>query len=181
MSEYPSLIIFPAGAKSESRRFPAKLSINSTNVLGFVLANLSRSQRLLGLVLACNYKVSLKVTFEIHWKYQISSHQQRLNSTNDCITTIQEEISESISFSLREWRKNPLRRVAILRVIKHLKTIYLDLFTIKNSCDFRDIEADVRRLIERWQKTMRFWWRPWMIFRFCWFFLLLNFSLALVV
>lgn len=63
MSEYPSLIIFPAGAKSESRRYPVKLTINSTNVLGFVLANLSRSQRLLGLVMACNYKVRILIIF----------------------------------------------------------------------------------------------------------------------
>lgn len=58
MSEYPSLIIFPSKAKSESRRFPPKMSINVTNVMGFVLANLNRPNRLLGLVMACNYKVN---------------------------------------------------------------------------------------------------------------------------
>lgn len=62
MSEYPSLVVFPAGAKAESRRFPVKMSINATNILGFVLANLSRSHRLLGLVMACNYKVSFIVS-----------------------------------------------------------------------------------------------------------------------
>jgi len=133
MAEYPSLIIFPANAKSESRRFPSSLSINASNVLGFILANLNQSQRLLGLVMACNYK--------------------RLNSTNDCITTIQEEITESISNLLREWRKNPLRRAAILRIINQLKEIYLNLFAIKNSCDFLKIEKDVRQLMERWLKT----------------------------
>lgn len=82
--------------------------------------------------------------------------QQRQNSTNDCITTIQEEITDTISFSLREWRKNPRRRAAVLRTIKQLKEIYLKLFAIQNSCDFLEVEVDVRRLMERWRKTMRF-------------------------
>lgn len=58
MSEWPSLIIFPSYSKADSRRFPGKMQINVANVLGFVLANLDRPQRLLGLVLACNYKVN---------------------------------------------------------------------------------------------------------------------------
>ncbi|CRK94444.1 CLUMA_CG007951, isoform A [Clunio marinus] len=134
MSEYPTLIIFPAGDKSESRRFPVRMSINTSNVLGFLLANLNRSQRLLGLVMACNYK--------------------RHNSTYDCITTIQEEITDSISFCLREWRKNPLKRTAILRIIKQLKEIYLNLFLIRSSCDFLKIEVEVKSLMEKWKKIM---------------------------
>lgn len=153
MSEYPSLIIFPAGAKSESRRFPSKLSINATNVLGFVLANLSRSNRLLGLVMACNYKVKFPTISSNSQALILPFLQQRLNSTNDCITTIQEEITDTISFSLREWRKHPLRRAAILRTIKQLKDVYLKLFAIKSSCDFQEVEKDVRKLMERWQKT----------------------------
>lgn len=54
MPEYPSLVIFPGDAKTESRKYPSELSINNANVLGFVLANLSRGHRLLGLVMACN-------------------------------------------------------------------------------------------------------------------------------
>lgn len=152
MSEYPSLIVFPANAKSESRRFPSKMSITITNVLGFILANLNRPQRMLGLVMACNYKVNLltlKFCFNL-----ISIFQQRQNSTNDCIVTIQMEITDSISFLLREWRKTPRRRAMILRFIRGLKEIYLNLFAIKSSCDFVEVEADVRRLMERWQRTL---------------------------
>lgn len=155
MSEYPSLIIFPAGAKAESRKFPSKMPINSTNVFGFVLANLSRSQRLLGLVLACNYKVSLTTFYRSKNLTNVYLHQQRLNSTNDCITTIQEEITETISDLLRDWRKSPLQRKALLRSIRQLKDIYLKLFAIKSSCDFVEVEADIRRLLERWQKSVR--------------------------
>lgn len=79
-----------------------------------------------------------------------------MNSTNDCITTIQEEITDAISYSLREWRKHPLRRAAILRIINELKDIYLNLFSVKNSCDFLEVEKDVRKLMERWQQTMKF-------------------------
>lgn len=59
MSEYPTLVVFPAGAKTESRKYPSELSINNANIFGFVLANLSRGHRLLGLAMACNsnYKV----------------------------------------------------------------------------------------------------------------------------
>lgn len=57
MDEYPSLIIFPRNSKTESRKFPSNMSITVNNILGFVLANLNRSHRLLGLVKACNYKV----------------------------------------------------------------------------------------------------------------------------
>lgn len=58
--EYPALVVFPA-AKSESRKYPSEMSINNTNIIGFVLANLSRRHRLLGLVMSCqngNYKVN---------------------------------------------------------------------------------------------------------------------------
>ncbi|KAL7040409.1 hypothetical protein ACKWTF_000376 [Chironomus riparius] len=57
MAEFPSLLVFPSHSKSDSRKFSSKMPINVTNVLGFVLANLNRSYRLLGLVMACNYKV----------------------------------------------------------------------------------------------------------------------------
>lgn len=57
MAEYPSLLVFPRNTKTESRKFPSKMPITVNNVLGFVLANLNRSMRLLGLVMACNYKV----------------------------------------------------------------------------------------------------------------------------
>lgn len=156
MADYPTMLIFPAGAKSESRKFPSKMSINSTNVLGFVLANLSRSNRLLGLVMTCNYKVKLfnpLSLFQLTFLFCL----QRQNSTNDCIMTIQEEITESISFLLGEWRKNPHKRAAVLRIIKQLKEIYLKLFAIKSSCDFLEVEEEVRKLIERWQKSHRLW------------------------
>lgn len=66
MSEYPSLVVFPAeswgGDETElgvrlnrpSRRYPSEVIVNNTNVLGFVLANLSRGHRLLGIVMACS-------------------------------------------------------------------------------------------------------------------------------
>ncbi|KAG5674745.1 hypothetical protein PVAND_004696 [Polypedilum vanderplanki] len=136
MAEYPSLLIFPSGLKSDSRKFPSKMPITVPNILGFILANLNRSYRLLGLIAACNYK--------------------RQNSTNDCIVAIQEEITESISFALREWRKHSRKRSAILRIIKELKELYLRLFVIRNSCDFIKIEKDVTKLIGRWQKAMIF-------------------------
>lgn len=84
------------------------------------------------------------------------SLQQRQNSTNDCIVAIQEEITESISFALREWRKHSRKRSAILRIIKQLKETYLKLFRIQNSCDFIEVEKDVSKLIRRWQKAMIF-------------------------
>lgn len=57
MSEFPSLLLFPQHSKTESRKFPSKMPITVNNVLGFLLANFNRSMRLLGLVMACNYKV----------------------------------------------------------------------------------------------------------------------------
>lgn len=60
MAEFPTLLVFPSHSKSDSRKFSSKMPINVTNVLGFVLANLNRSYRLLGLVMACNYKVITK-------------------------------------------------------------------------------------------------------------------------
>lgn len=59
MSEFPSLVVFPSTSKSDSRKFPVDLPINSSNVLWFILANLTPSQRLLGLLKTCNYKVNL--------------------------------------------------------------------------------------------------------------------------
>lgn len=61
MSEFPSLIIFPSNSKSDSRKFPSDMPINSSNVLWFILANLTPSQRLQGLLKICNYKVYRKV------------------------------------------------------------------------------------------------------------------------
>lgn len=63
MAEFPSLLLFPQHSKTESRKFPSKMPITVNNVLGFVLANLNRSKRLLGLLRACNYKVIQNVLF----------------------------------------------------------------------------------------------------------------------
>lgn len=72
---------------------------------------------------------------------------------NDCIMTLQEEITDTISYALREWRKHSRRRSAILRIIKKLKEIYLKLFKIQNSCDFIEIENDVVKVDKQWQKA----------------------------
>ena len=155
MAEYPSLLIFPKNSKTESRKFTSSLSISVNNVLGFVLANLNRSLRLLGLVKACNYNVNFPHELEFRKKSlnYLFFLFQRQNSINDCIVTIQEEITDTISYALGEWRKHSRRRSAILRIIKKLKEIYLKLFRIRNSCDFIEIENDVVKIHKQWQKA----------------------------
>lgn len=82
-------------------------------------------------------------------------HSQRINSTNECVVTIQAEITDQISTLLRDWRNQPRNRTAILRVIKQLKKIYLQLFEIRNSCDFVDFEKIVTKIIGKWPKILR--------------------------
>lgn len=61
MERYPTLIAF-ANKKAESRIYPAALQVTTENVLGFVLANMNRPNRLHALVIVCK---SIKVNYHI--------------------------------------------------------------------------------------------------------------------
>lgn len=78
-----------------------------------------------------------------------------MNSTNDCVVTVQAEITDQISVLLREWRNQPRNRTAILRVIKQLKKLYLNLFEIRSSCDFVEFGKKLGILVEKWPKMLR--------------------------
>lgn len=131
MEKFPSLILFPANRKSESRIFPSTLEVNVQNILGFVLANLDRPHRLHALVLVCK---NIKKLFPIE----------------DCLAVLRKDIIDNISFSLRQWRKIPYKRGQILRRLQVLQRFYLHLFRIDQSCDFNSLDVFVRDIAKVW-------------------------------
>uniref|UniRef100_U5ESM9 Putative thioredoxin-like protein n=1 Tax=Corethrella appendiculata TaxID=1370023 RepID=U5ESM9_9DIPT len=136
MELYPSLIIFPNGRKSESRIFSVKNKVNIQNIIGFILSNLDRPMRLHAILLICN-------------------NSKRQISHEDCLNVLENEISENISSSLREWRKFQHKRRSILRRLQLLKKIYLILLSFNNknhsSCDYNLLVNDIKSIIKIWK------------------------------
>lgn len=131
MTQFPSLVIFPGDNKSESRLFPTSFKVNLQNILGFILSNLNRPSRFYAMILSC--RLSMKMIF-----------------LNGCLERLHHEISDNISYSLREWRRVPHARRNILRRLQILKTMYLELYKINHSCDVVNLESNAKYLMQLW-------------------------------
>ncbi|XP_058120089.1 uncharacterized protein LOC131286458 [Anopheles ziemanni] len=133
MDVFPSLIIFPNGRKSESRIFPHTLKVNVPNVVGFVLSNLTPSERL-------------------HANFLLCGAVNKASRT-DCLQMLKRELTESIRLSLREWRhraSSACERDRIVRRLQLLKQSYLGtLRCLSHSCDLSQLVVNERKLIQQ--------------------------------
>ncbi|XP_037916516.1 thioredoxin domain-containing protein 11 isoform X5 [Hermetia illucens] len=111
MDTYPTLIIFPRNRTSESRIFPHAMEVNISNILGFIIANLSPEERLQAIYESCQFR-------------------RASSSIQNCLYTMRLEISDNISRNLRNWRHYPTIRNEVLRKLQILQRIYLSSFQV---------------------------------------------------
>lgn len=109
MEKYPSILLFPALHKSESRAYPESMPVTLSNLISFILANLDASIKLQAMWEICYY----------------SNHEI---DRSHCVSIVRRENLAHIESTLREWRMAPPRhRQRVLRKLQLLKTIHMNL------------------------------------------------------
>ncbi|XP_031632179.1 thioredoxin domain-containing protein 11 [Contarinia nasturtii] len=116
METVPAFLVF--NNKLESRKYPSTMQVTLQNVLGFILSNLKRSNRLKAIASIVKYRNNQKQSIE------------------NTIIVLRRETEENIIDSLRAWRLNPRKRNFILRRIQALRRLY---FTLHNQPYNRDL------------------------------------------
>lgn len=119
-------------SKLESRKYPAAMQVTVQNVLGFILSNLNRPNRLRALVSIVKYR------------------SQQKQSTESTIVVLRRETENDITDSLREWRINPRKRNYILRRIQALRRLYFTLFDQKQNRDLNKLDELIREVLLVW-------------------------------
>lgn len=119
-------------SKLESRKYPASMQVTVQNVLGFILSNLNRPNRLKALVSIVKYR------------------SQQKQSTESTIVVLRRETENDITDSLREWRTNPRKRNYILRRIQALRRLYFTLFDQTQNRDLKKLDELIREVLLVW-------------------------------
>lgn len=119
-------------SKLESRKYPASMQVTVQNVLGFILSNLNRPNRLKALVSIVKYR------------------SQQKQSTENTIVVLRRETENDITDSLREWRTNPRKRNYILRRIQALRRLYFTLFDQTQNRDLKKLDELIREVLLVW-------------------------------
>lgn len=105
------------------------------NVLGFILSNLNRTNRLSAMIAMLRHSAT------------------RRSSLDNDIKVLHREIEENIKYNLNVWRHRPQRRNYVLRRIQALKTLYLSLYRFKRSqSDFIKLNQLVKNVLNVWTK-----------------------------
>lgn len=94
------------------------MKVSVQNVLGFILSNLNRSNRLRAIASIVKYR------------------NQQKQSIESAIRVLRRETEDNIIDSLRAWRLNTRKRNYILRRIQALRRLY---FTLYNQASNRDL------------------------------------------
>lgn len=72
---------------------------------------------------------------------------------DECLSVLRREITECISYSLKQWRNIARRRdrYRVLRRLQTLQRLYLHLYRIDHhSCDFKALDVYVRNIVNAW-------------------------------
>lgn len=108
------------------------MQVTVQNVLGFILSNLNRPNRLRALVSIVKYR------------------SQQKQSTENTIVVLRRETENDITDSLREWRTNPRKRNYILRRIQALRRLYFTLFDQTQNRDLKKLDELIREVLLVW-------------------------------
>lgn len=108
------------------------MEINVPNVLGFILSNLNRPNRLRAMGLLLNVKA------------------QQLQSFENAVIALQREVEETIVDNLKLWRRLPFKRPYILRRIQALRHLYLELFRQIDKRDLAKLNALIQNVLNVW-------------------------------
>lgn len=154
VAEFPSLIFFSGGAgggesveRGESRQFviSERNPVELDRILGFIIANLNRPLRIYAIQLTC------------------VASRRSVKSLANCLMSLRGEIEESISVSLKEWRRSSgrgrsRRRTRIVRRLQLLEAFYLETFRGVDEtrqceeCDFAKLEEYCKRIVKLWRE-----------------------------
>lgn len=131
------------------------------NLLAFVLANMDRPTRLHSITTVCK-NITVRRRSYILNEIRVFGKRFYLSTQkpwpfDECITVLRREITENISYSLRQWRGVAERRYRrrILRRLQSLQRLYLHLYRIDHSCDFRALDVYVRKITNVWEIIWR--------------------------
>lgn len=102
------------------------------NVLGFILSNLNRRNRLIAIASIVKYRKKQKQSIE------------------NTIGVLRRETEDNIITSLRDWRLNPRKRSYILRRIQALRRLYLTLHIQANKRDSNQLDDLVKEVSLSW-------------------------------
>lgn len=119
-------------SKFESRKYPSALQVSVKNVLGFVISNLSRCNRLKAIATIVKYR------------------SKRKQSIENAMSVLRHETEDSIIDSLRAWRFNPRRRNYILRRIQALRRLYFTLHSHSHDDNLNHLEKLISDVSNVW-------------------------------
>lgn len=110
-------------SKLESRKYPTSMPVTVQNVLGFILSNLSKLNRLKAISSVLKYR-----------------HRQK-QPIDETIVALRRETEMNIVESLRAWRQNTRKRNYIFKRIQALRCLYFTLYgqAYKRDSDQLDI------------------------------------------
>lgn len=119
-------------SKLDSRKYPSSLPVTVQDVLGFILSNLSRKNRLRAIVSMIKYR-----------------HKQ-MHPIENTIGVLRRETESSIVDSLRAWRQSPLKRNYIFKRIQALRRLYFTLLGQTQKCDSNKLDELVTEVHATW-------------------------------
>lgn len=125
METVPAFIVF--NDKLDSRKYPSSMQITVQNVLGFILSNLNRPNRLKSISAIIKYR---------------NQHRQSIESV---IVILRRETEDNIIDSLRAWRRHPRKRNYILRRIQALRSLYFSLYSQDNNRDLNQLSNLIKK------------------------------------
>lgn len=119
-------------SKLDSRKYPLSLPVTVQNVMGFILSNLSKKNRL---------KAIASIV-----KYRRKQNQPIENS----FAVLRRETENSIVDSLRAWRQNPRKRNYIFMRIQALRRLYFTLYGRADKCDSNKLDKLIAAVQTTW-------------------------------
>lgn len=116
----------------ESRKYSLSLPVTVQNVLGFILSNLNKKNRLKAIASIVKYR-----------------HKQK-QSIENTIIVLRRETEISIVDSLRAWRQNPRKRNYIFMRIQALRRLYFTLYGQAYKRDLNKLDKLITEVHATW-------------------------------
>lgn len=108
------------------------MQVTVQNVLGFILSNLNRPNRLKAIASILKYR------------------NQQKQSVESVIVVLRRETEDNIIDSLRDWRTYPRRRNYILRRIQALRRLYFSLYSQTYNRDLNKLDELIQNVLVVW-------------------------------
>lgn len=108
------------------------MPITVQNVLGFILANLNRQNRMRAIASIAKYRLKQKQSIDTEF------------------AVLRRETEDNIIESLRAWRLNPRKRNYILRRIQALRRLYFTLHSQSSNQNLDKLDELINEVLYAW-------------------------------